>query len=194
MYAQGPDGWHEQQRLNIHSARALARDPRGALLGYASGLNFEAWLPGVECSGSEASAGPPADWTIECRANDDPWAITQPPLDQTDWGATATAANTGVAPIRAFYNAARNYFTGVLAANAGADLPPFYSAALIPRAAGNCRAARGRHRRQECSWRRTARCKPVARHARLGQRFRGPSFRMRRGCADDCVRLGRGRH
>ncbi len=135
-YEQGPDGWHEQQRLSIHSARALARDPRGALLGYASGLNFEAWIPGVECSGSEISAGPPANWTIECRANDDPWAITQPPLDQTDWGAAATT-NTGVVPIRAFYNGARNYFTGVLAGNAGADLPPFYSAALIPRAAGN---------------------------------------------------------
>ncbi|MGB0065136.1 MAG: hypothetical protein WBP85_11880 [Terracidiphilus sp.] len=131
------DGWQEQQRLNIHSSRALARDPRGALLGYASGLNFEAWIPGVECSGSEASAGPPAIWSIECRANDDPWAITQPPLELTNWGAATTAANTGVAPIRAFYNAARNYFTGVLAGSAGADLPPFYSAALIPRAAGN---------------------------------------------------------
>ena len=138
-FSHGPDGWHELQRLNIHSTRAQVRDPRGALLGYASGLNFEAWVPGVECSGSEASAGPPANWTIECRANDDPWAITQSQLDQTDWG-TASAANTGVAPvapIRAFYNAARNYFTGVLAGNAGADLPPFYSAVLIPRAAGN---------------------------------------------------------
>lgn len=139
-FTRAPDGWHEQQRLSIHSARALARDPRGALLGYASGLNFEAWVAGVECSGSEASAGPPANWTIECRANDDPWAITQPPLDQTDWGAATASANAGVtpvAPIRAFYNGARNYFTGVLAGNTGADLPPFYSAVLIPRAAGN---------------------------------------------------------
>lgn len=139
MFTHGADGWHEQQRLGIHPSRALARDPRGALLGYASGLNFEAWVSGAECTGSEASAGPPTSWTIDCRANDDPWAITQPPLDQTDWG-TATAMNTGVAsvvPIRAFYNAARNYFTGVLAGNAGADLPPFYSAALIQRAPGN---------------------------------------------------------
>lgn len=136
MFSHGIDGWREQQRLSIRSSRALARDPRGALLGYASGLNFEAWVPGAECSGSVASAGPPASWTIECRANDDPWAITQPPLDQTAWG-TATAASTGIAPIRAFYNGARNYFTGVLAGNTGADLPPFYSAALIPRAAGN---------------------------------------------------------
>ncbi|MGH9560764.1 MAG: hypothetical protein ACRD3S_04850, partial [Terracidiphilus sp.] len=50
-FAQGPSGWLEQQQLSIHSPRALARDPRGALLGYASGLNFEAWIPGVECSG-----------------------------------------------------------------------------------------------------------------------------------------------
>lgn len=136
ILTRAPDGWHEQQRLSIHSPRAQARDPRGALLGYANGLNFAAWIPGVECSGSETSLGPPADWSIECRANDDPWAITQPPLDQTDWGATTTAANTGVAPIRAFYNGARNYFTGVLAGSGG-DLPPFYTLAIVPRPAGN---------------------------------------------------------
>ena len=136
-FTHGADGWQEQQRLNVHPARAMARDPRGALLGYASGLNFDAWVPGAECSGSEASAGPPANWIIECGANDDPWAITQPPLDQTDWGAPAAGMNTGVAPIRAFYNSARNYFTGVLAGSAGAELPPFYALAIIPRAAGN---------------------------------------------------------
>jgi hypothetical protein len=39
--------------------------------------------------------------------------------------------------LSAFYNSARNYFTGVVAPAPGVDLPPFYSAALIPRAAGS---------------------------------------------------------
>jgi hypothetical protein len=45
--------------------------------------------------------------------------------------------NGTAAPIRAFYNASRNYFTGVLAPNDGPGLPPFYSAALISRPAGS---------------------------------------------------------
>jgi hypothetical protein len=36
----------------------------------------------------------------------------------------------------AFYNAARNYFTGGITPNPGVDLPPFYSAVLVPRAVG----------------------------------------------------------
>jgi hypothetical protein len=47
------------------------------------------------------------------------------------------AAGSGAPAIKAFYNAARNYFTGVVSPGLGVDLPPFYSAALIPRAAGN---------------------------------------------------------
>jgi hypothetical protein len=39
-------------------------------------------------------------------------------------------------PVRAFYNASRNYFTGVLTSGPGPDLPPFYSLAIVPRAAG----------------------------------------------------------
>jgi hypothetical protein len=38
--------------------------------------------------------------------------------------------------LKAFYNAARNYFTGVVTPSVGVDLPPFYSAGLVPRAAG----------------------------------------------------------
>jgi hypothetical protein len=39
-------------------------------------------------------------------------------------------------PVKAFFNAARNYFTGVVTPSAGVDPPPFYSAAWIVRAAG----------------------------------------------------------
>jgi hypothetical protein len=38
--------------------------------------------------------------------------------------------------IKAFYNAARDFFTGVIAPSLGVDLPPFYSAALLQRANG----------------------------------------------------------
>jgi hypothetical protein len=137
IYVRGSDSWQELQRMSVGSSHAQARDPRGALLGYASGWSLVAWLPGVECSGSTAVASQPGNWTIQCRENDDPWAITQPPLDLTDWGTAAAGENIRVIPIRAFYNAARNYFTGVLAGNSGSDLPPFYTAALLPRSAGN---------------------------------------------------------
>jgi hypothetical protein len=40
------------------------------------------------------------------------------------------------AQIRAFYNVARDYFTGVVSPSMGVDLPPFYSAAVLPRASG----------------------------------------------------------
>ena len=40
------------------------------------------------------------------------------------------------APLKAFYNAARNYFTGVVNPGLGVDLPSFYSAALVPRPVG----------------------------------------------------------
>jgi hypothetical protein len=39
-------------------------------------------------------------------------------------------------PLKAFYNSASNYFTGVVTPGIGVDLPPFYTAGLIPRAAG----------------------------------------------------------
>jgi hypothetical protein len=35
--------------------------------------------------------------------------------------------------LKAFYNSARNYFTGVISPGLGVDLPPFYSAVLLPR-------------------------------------------------------------
>ncbi|MFZ1941238.1 MAG: hypothetical protein WBA18_15365 [Terracidiphilus sp.] len=127
-------GWQSEKQVPVQQKGALTRDPRGALLGYANGSSFEAWLPGVECSGSPGAQ--PSGWNIECHQNDDPWAITQPPLDLTDFGSSNLGENIKVTPIRAFYNSARNYFTGVLAQTTGPELPPFYSAALVPRPAG----------------------------------------------------------
>jgi hypothetical protein len=137
IYVRGSGGWQEQQRIRTGSSHAQARDPQGVLLGYANGANFAAWLPGIVCSGNSAAASQPANWTVQCRDGDDAWAITQPPLDLTDWGPAPDGPNTRVTPIRAFYNSARNYFTGVVSPNIGVDLPPFYTAALLPRAQGN---------------------------------------------------------
>ena len=61
---------------------------------------------------------------MRCRASDDPWPIYQ-------------SADASSAPaLKAFYNTARNFFTGVVTPNIGVDLPVFYAAGMIPRAAG----------------------------------------------------------
>ena len=44
--------------------------------------------------------------------------------------------NIQVTPLRAFYDSARNFFTGVVTPSMGADLPPFYTAVLLPRPDG----------------------------------------------------------
>jgi hypothetical protein len=135
IYAQSPAGWNEIKRATAQDRAAPARDPRGALLGYAGGSSFAAWLPGEECMGSAASSPPAVNWSINCHANDDPWAITQPDLNLTGFGNNGAAENVKVTPIRAFYNSSRDYFTGVLEPNPGTDLPPFYSAAIVTRPA-----------------------------------------------------------
>jgi hypothetical protein len=63
-------------------------------------------------------------WTVRCRASDDPWPVYQ-------------SADASSAPaLKAFYNTARDFFTGVVTPNIGVDLPTFYAAGMIPRAAG----------------------------------------------------------
>jgi hypothetical protein len=137
LYSHTANGWQEQKRMNIEHRRQSARDPRGALLGHADGLNFDAWLPGVHCMGSLNSDPSSSGSNLDCRDSDDPWAVTQPSLHLTASADSASEMNATAAPIRAFYNASRNYFTGVLAPNDGPGLPPFYSAALVARPAGS---------------------------------------------------------
>jgi hypothetical protein len=124
LYARSADGWHEVKRASISRKRGLTRDPRAMLRFDGQGL--EAWLPGVQC---EVRAV--ADWSVDCRESDDPWPIPG--------NATMTAAaipGTTPTPAKAFYNITRDYFTGIVAPNPGVDLPPFYSAARIPRVLG----------------------------------------------------------
>ena len=136
LYRRDNNVLKEQQRVLLNISRAPGRDPRGALLGLSNGSSFDAWLPGEHCSGDITSALEGGTLRIACSESDDPWAITQPPLDLVNSPSTTTSANVMVTPIRAFYNAARNSFTGILVPSIGSDLPPFYSLTVIPHASG----------------------------------------------------------
>ena len=132
IYAATPgNGWQVQQRVSIVQRLPLARDPRGVLIPLADGSGFEASIAGVACAGTGPAAG---SWNVQCHASDDPWTILQAPILEApaQGGAAAPAA-----VFKAFYNASRNYFVGVVTPGVGVDLPAFYSAALVPRAAGN---------------------------------------------------------
>lgn len=129
LYTQTVNGWQEQRRMGIELEGQQARDARGIVAANANGAGLDESLPGVRCTSSIALPASqtltPADAKIQCRASDDPWTVVQPP------------SNSPGAPIRAFYNSSRNYFTGVVVPSIGVDLPPFYSIAQLPRAAGS---------------------------------------------------------
>jgi len=137
IYNHTSEGWREQKRVGIAQTRPLARDPRGVILPSASGDGFEASQAGMVCSGSFQPGQPTGEWKVRCHESDDPWTIVQPSVTQTGSAnqGTATQMDVGVTPFKAFYNAARNYFTGVVAPSLGVDLPPFYSAAILQRPA-----------------------------------------------------------
>lgn len=108
VFGGSPAGWSELQSAELGTANVASRDPRGVLAVTAGG--FTAAAPGAACSAAPAASSPPG-WTLECRSSDDPWPIAQ--------------------NLKAFYNGARNYFTGVVAPALGVDLPPFFSAAFV---------------------------------------------------------------
>jgi hypothetical protein len=66
--------------------------------------NWNAFLPGIECSGAAQLQQP-----MTCHNSDDPWVLTE--------------------KYKAFYNSARNYFTGPMVPPLARSLPNFYSAA-----------------------------------------------------------------
>jgi hypothetical protein len=121
VYARTAGGFREQGRADLGDRRPLPRDRRGILRPDASGTGFEAWLPGTECLGPDSIGEPSDGWAVSCHASDDPWPVLH------------DANSPG---LKAFYNSSRNYFTGVVTPGIGLDLPPFYSLALAPRAAG----------------------------------------------------------
>jgi hypothetical protein len=125
VFAHSAEGWKQQDSFPILHKRPLPRDPRAVVAHASDGQGFRAALEGMACTGAfEAAAQPPA-WTVQCRESDDPWPI-----------AISAGEATAESPLRAFANASRDYFTGVVTPSLGVDLPPFYTAALIPRPAG----------------------------------------------------------
>jgi len=112
-------GWREDKRFPVERQRASSRDARGMLVPVADGFGFTAYTAGTECSGSYAPSAGNGDWSVRCHESDDPWPVIGEPI----------------ANVHAFYNASRDFFTGVITPSPGVDLIPFYSMAALPRAA-----------------------------------------------------------
>lgn len=124
----GGGGWQHQKDIALNERRELSRDARGILVAAPDGSGFTAFTGQAECAVTYVptanNARPAEGWEIKCGASDEPWPI----LKNNDPANPVT--------IKAFYNSARDYFTGVVTPNLGVDLPPFYSAALLQRANG----------------------------------------------------------
>jgi hypothetical protein len=135
LYTRAAISWREQKHVSMGQQRQLARDPRGVLT-MTAGLGFQAWLPGMRCQGDSSPTGAADDWTAQCSESDDPWPIAQAPVAQLPT-TPGTPAESPAPSLSAFYNASRDYFTGVVTPAVGIDLPPFYTAALIPRPSGS---------------------------------------------------------
>jgi hypothetical protein len=116
-------GWVQDQEFAIAHTRPYPRDLRGELVAAQDHL-FDAHLPGVQCAGTNTGA----QITVVCADSDDPW-----PIGGTVAGPVGGAAGF---PQRAFYNAMRDYFTGVLSPGPGMELPAFYQASDIARPTG----------------------------------------------------------
>ena len=114
------------QEVSMSLNRPLPRDPRGTLIPASDGESFTAFAGGNRCNGApvppdEAGAFMQDSWMLHCGPSDDPWPI-----------AIRGAAGSPTA-LKGFYNAARNYFTGLLTPSLNADLPPFYNAIPLSR-------------------------------------------------------------
>jgi hypothetical protein len=127
-YVLNSSGSREQDRFTTTNHQIRNRDPRGLLLSLDHAANFAAIIPGVQCTGTYSTPADTsaafAEGSSHCHDSDDPWPIVD------------TGSPNGAPKIKAFYNAARDYFTGVVTPNVGVDLPPFYSAVLLPRPDG----------------------------------------------------------
>src|ERR1700690_4440098 len=107
--------WELEASLPIAHSRTFPRDLRGRLLPRRDHL-FNVYLPGSFCRTNSITAAP---LTLTCNDTDDPWSLT--PEDGS---------------ARAFYAAARNFFTGALSPGIGkiSNVPSFYTAGEFPRA------------------------------------------------------------
>jgi hypothetical protein len=111
IYLRSGTAWQTEQTLEIAHQHPFPRDIRGRLqMGPDRDHWFAAFLPGTACSSSAV-----LPLTIECHDADDPW-----PLSGQDGGGE-----------HAFFNAARNMFTGVVVPALAEQPGRFYSAALL---------------------------------------------------------------
>ncbi len=101
--------WEARQSVPLAAPKPWPRDLRGHLR--IAGANFQAFLPGVACTGTVDAAG-----SMECRAGDEPWLL-----------------ESGGAILLANFAPGRNYFDGRVVTQAGLrkTVAPFYSAAPV---------------------------------------------------------------
>ena len=111
-YTLAGNSWQLAQTFDIPHENPLPRDLRG-LIAPAGDHLFDAYQPGVVCTGTTTAEA--QSIAVSCGNSDDPWPV---------------------ASQKAFYNANRNYFTGVVVPGFGVKLPPFYSAAQLITAMG----------------------------------------------------------
>lgn len=104
LYRMQSSHWELEQAQPIARSRPWPRDLRGRLM-LGHDRKFEAYLPGMKCTGSADSG-----LTMECHNADDPWPL----------GASSDGP-------RAFFGA-RNFFTGAMSSGS-ASSNPFFSAA-----------------------------------------------------------------
>jgi hypothetical protein len=134
LLAHADSGWREQKLFPLQRQHGPPRDQRGLLTPTADGSGFTAYTAGMQCSGNNTipidNGGRYGEWTVHCHESDDPWPV----VSRTS---TTDKSEIGSTEVRAFYNAARNYFTGVITPNQGAEPVPFYSVAVIPRPASD---------------------------------------------------------
>jgi len=107
LFQHSGDAWQQIQSLPVTHNNVFPRDIRGRIA-IASDHFFDAYLPGVVCASNAATPV-----SVTCRDSDDPW-----PLGSQS----------------AFFNSARNYFTGILVPGLEKkQFPPFYTAAALQR-------------------------------------------------------------
>ncbi len=106
LYRLSNSRWALEQSQPVARSSPLPTDVRGRLL-LLRDQKFEIFIPGQHCTGDAERS-----LTLECREADDPWPLA------------------GENSPRAFFSAARNFFTGVFTGSSSAkSSAPFFSAA-----------------------------------------------------------------
>lgn len=110
VYRKSGGPWEARQSLPIAPVKPWPRDLRGRLR--TAGSTFQAFLPGMTCSGAVDPA--PA---MECRASEEPWVLE--------------SGSRGL--LLANFMTSRNYFDGRVVAQNGAprSVAAFYTAASV---------------------------------------------------------------